>query len=355
MAEHWQAVRDVIDRSITLGEIPGAVAAAGVGSEVLFRYAKGQAAVQFADPAPMQWQTYFDVASLTKVVATLPAILLLASQGRISLGDSPRPYLPEADERWDQISIHQLLTHQAGLASHRDYYQTLTGVSAFLEAIAREPFEYPVKTRVSYSDLGYIVLGAIIEKVSDMPLDEFVSHHIFQPLGMDEAFYRPGPEVKARCAATEPVDGRALVGVVHDENARAMGGVAGHAGLFATMEALIRYVMSWTDDDQALLPKPVRQAATRRQTVSADGNRGLGWVLLGDSYDVSGDFWPTTGCGHTGFTGTSMQFDGESGLWAILLTNRVHFGRGVSINGVRRRFHNAVVTAVAASKGHIGD
>lgn len=124
-----------------------------------------------------------------------------------------------------------------------------------------------------------------------------------------------------------------------------MGGVAGHAGLFASVHDVARYVMSWTSEDGSPLAPWVRQASLRLATAGLNGRRGLGWVLPGDGYDVSGDFWPPTTVGHTGFTGTSIQFDPISGMYAVLLTNRVHFGRGTNINGLRRRFHNAVASA----------
>lgn len=163
------------------------------------------------------------------------------------------------------------------------------------------------------------------------------------PLGIREAEFRPDPTRASSFAATELEKGQAIVGVVHDENARAIGGVAGHAGLFGTLDAVTQYAMSWCDDTQSFFSSAVREAALRLHTEGLNGRRGLGWVLSGDSYDVAGDFWPSSGAGHTGFTGTSLQFDPVSGIWAVLLTNRVHFGRGANINPLRRAFHNIVM------------
>lgn len=291
----------------------------------------------------MQQDTWFDLASLTKVMATLPAMLVLASQGQLSLADSVRRFFPEWDARWEQVSLRHLLTHSGGLVSHRNYYESLKGLDAFLDAIQREPWDAEPGVQVSYSDLGFITLGAVVERVSGMPLNQFVDQWVYQPLGIREAGYVPSAAVQARCAATELENGVALVGTVHDENARAIGGVAGHAGLFGTIDAVSRYAMSWSDDALSLFSPAVRHACTRLETAGLNGRRGIGWVLLGDGYDVAGDFWPETGGGHTGFTGTSMQFDPVSGIWAVLLTNRVHYGRGTNINGIRRALHNIVM------------
>ncbi len=322
---------------------PGAAAAVGIGSQVLWRYVGGQALVHGGTPRPLSEDTWFDLASLTKVMATLPSLLVLAATGQISFLDPIRRFFPEWDVRWDRVTLRHLMTHTGGLVPHRDYYINLQGVEAYLAAIQVEPWDADPGTRVSYSDLGFITLGAVVERVSGRSLDSFVEEAVMAPLGIREAAFRPGSAGAASFAATELEKGQAIVGVVHDENARAIGGVAGHAGLFGTLDAVSRYAMSWCDDAQSFLSPAVREAALRLHTEGLNGRRGLGWVLLGDSYDVAGDFWPSTGAGHTGFTGTSLQFDPLSGIWAVLLTNRVHFGRGTNINPLRRAFHNVVM------------
>jgi CubicO group peptidase (beta-lactamase class C family) len=186
----------------------------------------------------------------------------------------------------------------------------------------------------------------LIERITQMPLGQYGEQAVFGPLGLHQATFCPPPSIQGLCAATELIDGQALVGVVHDENARALGGMAGHAGLFATLDAVSRYAALWSSSAASGLPHAAKEAALRSETGSLDGNRGLGWVLHGDAYDVAGDLWPLSGAGHTGFTGTSIQFDRVTGIWAVLLTNRVHFGRAVNIGGLRRRFHNAVAAAL---------
>jgi CubicO group peptidase (beta-lactamase class C family) len=168
------------------------------------------------------------------------------------------------------------------------------------------------------------------------------------PLGLTSTRYRPPAEWADRIAATEIVaggngeSGRAKVGVVHDENAEALGGVAGHAGLFGTAADLARYAANWAGNGPSM--DGLRAEALRCQTEGLGGRRGLGWGLRGDKYDNMGDGWPVTGAGHTGFTGTSLSFDPGSGLWAVLLTNAVHFGRGPghSVIGLRKQVHAAV-------------
>lgn len=337
----------LLNDAIADGLIPGAAAAVGVRSQVLWQYAGGHAQIQGGTPHPMTITTWFDVASLTKVMATLPALLKLASEGRLSFGDPVTRFFPDWEAHWGQVTLRHLLTHTAGLVPHRDYYVTLRGKDQYLAAIQAEPWEHRPGETVQYSDLGFILLGAVVEAVSNTPLDRFITQEVLAPMGIREAVFCPDDPIRSQCAATEVVDGQALKSLVHDENARAMGGVAGHAGLFATLQAVSQYAAVWASGDDTILPAVIRDACTRLQTANLGGQRGLGWVLSGDPYDVSGDFWPATGAGHTGFTGTSIQFDRLSGVWAVLLTNRVHFGRGVNISPLRRRFHNLVMSVLS--------
>ncbi|MCY0879495.1 MAG: serine hydrolase [Firmicutes bacterium] len=345
-AWRWDRVRALLEHAVEAGWIPGFAARVGIRDQVLWQHVGGQAVQQGGRPRPMTEDTWFDLASLTKVMATLPSLLVLAQEGKVTFRQSVREFFPTWDARWDQVTIHHLLTHSGGLVPFRPYHETLDAPAAVLHAIQNEPWAAPPGTSVIYSDLGFILLGAIVEQVSGRPLAAFVETAVFEPLGIREARYTPDEAVKARCAATEVVAGQALQGVVHDENARAMGGVAGHAGLFATVDAVSRYAMAWAAGPSPLWSEAVWNYATRCHTTSLNGRRGWGWALRGDSYDVGGDFWPDTGAGHTGFTGTSLQFDPVSGIWAVLLTNRVHLGREVNINPLRRTFHNVVMGIV---------
>ncbi|PSR22537.1 MAG: serine hydrolase [Sulfobacillus acidophilus] len=340
----WDTAEELFDRAMAQQMIPGFAAAAGRGDKTQWQSVKGMAVTHGAEPRPLGAEDWFDLASLTKVMATLPALLILAAHGQLSFKDSVTQYFPNWDARWKSVTLQHLLTHTGGLASHREYFANRRGLQEYLEAISEEPFECESGTEVIYSDLGYIVLGAIVERVAGCSLSEFTTKAVFTPLNMQAGFC-PKPPLQTRCVATEVIRNQALIGVVHDENARALGGIAGHAGLFAPLEAVVRYVKSWVSEGQSLFTEPVRQAATHLCTPHLNGRRAWGWALREDGYDVGGDFWPLTGAGHTGFTGTSIQFDLPSGLWAVLLTNRVHFGRDTNINGLRRSFHNIVVQA----------
>lgn len=328
---------------------PGAVAVAGVGPTQLMFAAVGQTSAEPGQGVPVTGETRFDMASLTKVMATLPAVLLLAAQGRIALEDPVARHVEEfASAPKSRVRVEHLLTHTSGLAAHREYFRTLRGHDAIVRAVLEEPLEADPGTRVVYSDLGFIVLGEIVRRVAGERLDAFARRHIFDPLGMRHTTFLPDGAQGPPIAATERLPGapRAKVGVVHDDNAEAMGGVAGHAGLFSTARDVVRYVRMWLDRGPSVLSLADREASVRLRTAGLDGRRGLGWVLGGDAQFAAGPPWPPTAAGHTGYTGTSVVFDPGSGAWAVLLTNRVHFGRTVDVGPLRRRFHDLVARRV---------
>lgn len=293
----------------------------------------------------MSPHTIFDVASLTKVTVTLPLVLQLAERGRLSLGDAVSLHLPEfSGGLKDRVTLAHLLTHSGGLAPHREYFRTLKGYDRIVRAAAEQPLEYTPGQRVAYSDLGFMLLGEIVRRVRNQSLAESAQEEIFDVVGMADTGYKPAEHLNETIAATEIFDGRAKVGIVHDDNTEAMGGESGHAGLFATVSDLGLYLQTWVDPNRSVLGWSTREASIRLGTTGFSGRRGLGWVLPGDVQDVLGDFWPGTSASHTGYTGTSMGFDLKTGIWCVLLTNRVHFGRAHDISAFRRRFHNLVIT-----------
>lgn len=343
----FRSARRILVEAAQTGLIPGAVAAVGRGRDLLWTTVVGNAVQWAGQVRPMQRETLFDMASLTKVVATLPAILRLMLQGDLTLLDPLTRFFPDAcDERHRSITVERLLTHSSGLPSSRPYYETCCTLEEMVELILREPLVCSPGTRVIYSDLGFILLGCIVKRVSGLSFDRFCENEVFQPLGMRSTVFCP-PELNYdRCAATEVFDNHPLIGVVHDENARATGGVAGHAGLFSTVDDMARYLAMWTGSEPDVLGPWTRAASVSLRTRGLDGNRGWGWVLREDSHDCSGDLWPASAVSHTGFTGTSLVFDPVSGGWAILLTNRVHLGRSKNVANLRKRFHNAVAAVV---------
>jgi CubicO group peptidase (beta-lactamase class C family) len=335
---------ELIDHAVEAGLVPGAVLAAGVHTaEPLLLHVAGDAQRDATARRPMTADTVFDLASLTKVVATLPAVLYLAGRGEIDLDRPVNHYLPAfAGPGKSAVTVRQLLLHISGLPAERKYYLRLQDAAEILAAALAEPLVAEPGTVFCYSDVGFITLGELAVAVAGCGLEELVQDLVCTPLGLTSTRYRPPAEWARRIAATEIVGGTAKVGVVHDENAEALGGVAGHAGLFATAADLARYAAAWAGDDSPM--EGLRAEALRCQTEGLGGRRGLGWGLRGDTYDNMGDGWPATGAGHTGFTGTCLSVDPRSGLWAVLLTNAVHFGRGPghSVVGLRKQVHAAV-------------
>ena len=326
--------------------IPGGVVSVGVGSGTLVTEVAGLA--DAVDPRPMTEGTVFDLASLTKVVATTTAALALIGSGRLALADPVVGYLPVA---WPpSVLVWHLLTHTAGLPASVRFYEHCGTRGEVLDELYRTPLEAPPATRVRYSDLGFMALGELVAVVAGEPLDAVVRRMVTGPLAMSSTGFNPsGPP--SRFAATElRDDGTPWTGVVHDENARAMDGVAGHAGLFSTASDLARFAAWWVCPEDGPVPVRLRRRATTCQTAGRPGQdgfpgrRGLGWVCPGDRFDILSGAWPPTSVSHTGFTGTSLALDHVSGRWVVLLTNAVHFGRdATAIKALRRGVHVAVI------------
>jgi CubicO group peptidase (beta-lactamase class C family) len=352
---------ELVDHAVASGLVPGAVLAAGVGTaDPVLLHVAGHAQRDALATRPMTADTVFDLASLTKVVATLPIVLWLAGRGEVELDQPVHRYLPRfagaGGAGKDTVTVRQLLLHTSGLPGVRRYYQHLHDRSEILAAALTEPLVAPPGAVFSYSDVGFINLGELATAVTGRGLDELVRDVVCGPLGMTATRYLPPDGWAGQIAATEIIAGVAKVGVVHDENAEILGGVAGHAGLFGTAADLARYAAVWagaSEDGGLLLESDgrgrgplwgMRAEALRCQTEQPDARRGLGWGLRRDRYDNMGDGWPDSGAGHTGFTGTSLSVDPRSGLWAVLLTNAVHFGRGPehSVVGLRKQVHAAV-------------
>jgi CubicO group peptidase (beta-lactamase class C family) len=331
----------LVHAAVSAGDVPGAVAMAGIGSSVL----EITAATYPAD-------TVFDLASLTKVVATTTVTLALG----IDVSASVTDFLPAS--LWSGLTVRHLLTHTSGLPGTRKFYQWCVDKPSLLASLYSTWLVVPPGTQVTYSDLGFIALGEIIAIVAGEPLDAAVRRLVLEPLGMTSSGFVPvhGPSAPLRgpfAPTTEPDTGLPPLGVVHDENARVLGGVAGHAGLFATVADLARFAQWWVSgSDEGPAPCSVRRIATTCQTDGLPGvegfpgRRGLGWTCPGDRYDILGGSWPATAVSHTGFTGTSLALDPDSGLWVVLLTNGVHYGRdATAVKALRRAVHAAAAAA----------
>ncbi len=331
-----EAAHKRLEAAVAEGVVPGAVAVVGDAEHASLVGAYG--VTRAGGPAVTE-TTRYDLASLTKVVGTLPAVLALAEAGELSLDDPVRRFFSQAG--WMQTpslgdaTLRQLLTHTAGLPAWKPLFALASSRLTALGNVLQTRLEHPAG-RVVYSDLGFILLGATVERVSGVTLDAFTQTHVFGPLGMTETAY--GVPDGVGVAATEDCGwrGRLLEGEVHDENAYVFGGVAGHAGLFGTARDLARYAQAWLRLDAPFAsPERLREATREHARGEGESRRALGWVLSGE-----GD----SAYGHTGFTGTSLWLDPAAGRFAVLLTNRVHPSRscGEGIGALRAAFHGAV-------------
>lgn len=339
-----RAALDALEQAVAAGATPGGVLAAGWGTRVELLEAVGRAKTGERG-RPMTIDTVFDLASLTKVVATLPVVLRLIADRRLTL-ETPVVDVLSAfggDSPWrSQVHLEHLLTHTAGLPAHREYWRLGLSPQALRDRLVSEPLQAPPGRRVLYSDLGFLALGWIAEAVAGRTLDALVADWVLTPLEMSRTGY--GPRTDDEVAATEVrPDGGCVIGTVHDETAAALGVPVGHAGLFAPAADLATYLGAWAADCDRWLPRELREAATRDRTAGLDGHRGLGWTARHDTYDQLGAAWPETGVFHSGFTGTSLALDPVSGRWVTLLTNDVHFGRQRGlINPLRHAVHTAL-------------
>ena len=308
--------------------------------------------VRRSDGPATDADTRYDLASLTKVVATLPSVLKLVAAGAIDLGDPVGRFFSGAglfqSPSIADVPVRALLAHTSGLPAWRPLYAQPADRRAALGLVINTALEHPAGSFV-YSDLGFMLLAAIVERVAHERLDDFARREVFAPLGMHATGF--GPLLGVPVAATEDCGwrDRVLEGEVHDENATVWDGVAGHAGLFGTAEDLARYAHAWLTHDERLAPAALLAACTSEAAVAADGaRRGLGWVLAHEgSFGGPG----ARGYGHTGFTGTSIWIEPDGGVATVLLTNRVHPLRGspAGVHALRQDVHAAVRAAVGAA------
>ena len=351
----------LVEEAIRDGKLPGAVVVAGRRDKVLYRQAFGQRAVKPA-PEPMTLDTIFDVASLTKVVATTTAVMMLVEDGRIRLTDRVSDYIPGFDQYGKgRITVRHLLTHVSGLRPDLDLGVTFDGGAA--EAIRQATLEVPVappNERFIYSDIGFFLLGHIVEVVSKQRLDVFLQSRVFGPLGMTDTAFLPAASFAGRIAPTEACEPMAwpcgtpaaqmLRGVVHDPTARRMLGVAGHAGLFSTGEDLATYARmvlaggTW-NGTRVLSPLTVAKMTRPSTPAAMTAVRGLGWDIDTSFSGNRGELLPVGSFGHTGFTGTSLWIDPLTETFVVFLSNRVHPDGAGDATPLRARIATIVASA----------
>jgi uncharacterized protein YbbC (DUF1343 family)/CubicO group peptidase (beta-lactamase class C family) len=345
------AVDAVIQQAISEGQIPGAVLIVGHEGQVIYRKAYGARALEPRREV-MTLDTVFDLASLTKVIVTTTAVMQLVEQGKVRLNDPVAKYLPEfAQNGKEDITVRQLVTHYSGLAPDLDLKTAWEGKqTAYGMAMAETPVD-PPGSKFSYSDINFIVLGELVERVSGEALDEYATRHIFVPLKMMRTRFVPPVAMRAgwieKIAPTQYDENEHMLrGVVHDPTARRMGGVAGHAGLFSTGDDLAKFAQALLNGGEGILsPLAVEKMTTPEQPPAAPVLRGFGWDIDSPFSSNRGDLLPVGSYGHTGFTGTSMWIDPTTKTYIILLTNAVH-PRGKT-NAIALR--SKVATAVAAA------
>ena len=334
----WRAL---LRESISLGTSPCHAAAVGRGDEVVFTDVYGNR-TEHPEPLPLSRGDLFDMASMTKIMATTPVALRLYEEGRLDL-DAPLSafFDTPADKR--DIRVRQLMAHVSGLPAHLPLWRMGIKPCEVADAILSAPLTAPTGTKVIYSCMGFILLGKIVEQLGGDPLDVLAKRYVFDPLGMMRTTFCPPADTI--CVATEKKEGYTdyICGAVHDENARFMGGVSGNAGLFAPLDDVIRYAAMLSKRGEGLLERDTFEMAVRDVTGSTVEPRGLGFHLFGGGLYPGGSRMSLGSYGHTGYTGTSLYVDNDTGVWVVLLTNRVHYGRDRDIFFVRRRlFHDMV-------------
>jgi CubicO group peptidase (beta-lactamase class C family) len=364
-------VERAIEKAIEAGELPGAVVMARMGEELAFMRVCG-AATLVPERIEARESTIYDLASLTKVMATTASLMLLVADGGVELDAPVATYLPAFAERGkEKISVRHLLTHSSGLRPWRAYHADLAerdrrrgehvvgtqdGKSEITSRVLRSaPVHEPGEASV-YGDLDFIALGALVEAVSGEELDVFCSRRIFQPLGLVDTHFNRLPYAgeRARYAATEQCSWRERVlwAEVHDPNAWAMGGVAGHAGLFSTAREVLRFgqeMLAADRGESGIFQPEVAREFFRRQEIAPESDWALGWDTPTPGQSTSGEHYSKRSIGHTGFTGTSLWIDLERGMIVVFLSNRIHLVAKRSRFELRPLVHDLVWEAFLAA------
>ena len=367
-AERLARMDQVIQASIEKKELPGAVVLVARHGRVAWRKAYGSRAVEPRREA-MTLDTIFDLASLTKIVATATSIMILVEQGKVRLSDPVVEFIPEMKGGGrDAITLEQLLTHTAGFAPDFDLRERWTGYDEAIKRLDREPLRHPPGARFLYSDINFVALGEVVHRASGQTLDEFARKNIFVPLGMRDTGFNPAAGLMPRIAPTERRRGQMnylgdsgenagvqgeqwLRGQVHDPTSFRMSGVAGHAGLFSTADDLAVFcqmILNGGTYNGVRILSPMGVATmTRPRAVAENGSaRGLGWDMATSYSTNKGDLFPLGSFGHTGFTGTSMWIDPASDSFVIFLSNRVHPDGKGDVGPLRGRVASIVASSV---------
>jgi len=327
--ERLATIDRVVRRGVTAGGYPGASVVIGRRGAAVVQKGFGHLGWTSASPAVDAERTIYDLASLTKVVGTTTAAMILYDEGRLDLDAPVFHYLPEfGGGNKDLVTVRHLLTHRSGLPAGRELWRMTSSKAEARRIVLTAPLACPPGACFVYSDLGADVLGWVVEEIAGLRLDLFLTERVFKPLGMHDTSFNPPDSVRHRIAPTEvsPPRGYPLKGEVHDENAFALGGVAGHAGLFSTAADLAIFAQMMLNGGVYNDVRIASDSAVAFFTRRAAGTRALGWDTA-EGQGGSGEYLTEAAYGHTGFTGTSIWIDPEREMFVVLLTNRVHAAR----------------------------
>jgi beta-glucosidase-like glycosyl hydrolase/CubicO group peptidase (beta-lactamase class C family) len=364
VSDHLKPAYDLLNRAVSDGAFPGGVLAVGLNGQLAV-HPFGQLGTG-GKARKTAVNSIYDIASLTKPIVTTTAVMMLVQQHRLDIDSPVVNYLPDfsaaaksdPDPSWRaQVTVRMLLLHDSGLPGHRDFYEDAKGHEAMLARVVAEPLVHKPGTQIEYSDLGFILLGEIVERLTGQSLAAFARQKIFAPLGMEHSTFNPARSLRSQIAPTEKDSTyrkRLIWGEVHDENAWAMGGVAGHAGLFSTAPDVAAFAQMILNGGmhahERLLARSTIQQFTARETIG-DSARALGWDVPTE-VSSSGRYFSAKSFGHTGFTGTSLWIDPERNFFVVLLTNRVNPTRSNDkIRQVRPALHDAIIEALGLASG----
>ncbi len=356
----FEEVDRVLQAFLDQKAFPGGVLAVGYQGTLAYLQPFGR--LSYDDEAPeVTVDTIYDLASLTKVVATTIMAMILVDEGALELDKPVVDYLPLfLGSGKEDVTVRQLLTHSSGLVAYGDLYNEVSGKKAYLERIQGMELDYEPGSKSVYSDYGMILLGEILERVAGRPMDVFLEERVYGPLGMTDTGFLPGDDLLERIAPTEddPWRGYMVRGEVHDENAHALGGIAPHAGLFSTATDLARYLQMILNggvfEHKRIVSRRIVEEWTQRAEVP-DSDRAIGWDTKSAENSSAGNLFSPNSFGHLGYTGTSMWVDPERELFVILLTNRVHPTRENNlIRQVRPAVADAVVKALEEPVVEVG-
>ena len=351
-AARLETIDRVVQRGLDAGGYPGAAVVVGRRGATVWQKGFGHLGWTADSPAVLPDQTIYDLASLTKVIGTTTAAMILFDEGKLVLDEKVTHYLPAfSGGEKDLVTVRELLEHRSGLPAGRDLWRHAHSPEEARQLVLDTPLEYHPGHGQVYSDLGADILGWVVEAAAGMPLDRFLADRVFTPLGMHDTGFRPSDSLVYRIAPTEvsPPRGYPVRGEVHDENAFALGGVAGHAGLFGTASDLAVFAQMMLNGGTYDGVRIVGDSTVHLFTARAAGDRALGWEVA-DGTHGAGSYLSGSAYGHTGFTGTSIWIDPDREMFVILLTNRVHAARAKRpakvISDVRADLADAAALAV---------